>query len=145
MNPTNDNNVPPMELPSVSPEMQGNGPEQPNSVEMTEIASSQALEQGVSQSAPVDPSSTTNLGPQPAVAASGFDMTSAVPIQPVQQASMPAIADDNDLIEKEWVDKAKQIVEHTRSDPHEQNKEVTKMKVDYLKKRYNKDIKVTDD
>lgn len=53
----------------------------------------------------------------------------------------PQIADDGDLIEKEWVDRAKRIVEHTRHDPHQQNKEMNSMKADYLKKRYNKDIK----
>ena len=51
------------------------------------------------------------------------------------------IADDTDLIEKEWVLKAKAIVAHTRSDPHRQNIEMTNIKADYLKKRYNKDFK----
>lgn len=55
---------------------------------------------------------------------------------------MPAIADDTDLIEREWVDKAKEIVERTMGDPHEQNDQLTRMKADYLKKRYNKDIKL---
>ncbi len=55
---------------------------------------------------------------------------------------MPAIADDVDLIEREWVHKAKEIVEHTKGDPHAQNKEMNKAKADYLKKRYNKDLKL---
>ncbi len=54
------------------------------------------------------------------------------------------IADDTDLIEKEWVDKAKAIVAQTKDDPHLQNQEITKVKTDYLKKRYNKDIKLVD-
>jgi len=54
------------------------------------------------------------------------------------------IADDSDLIEKEWVDKAKAIVAQTKDDPHLQNQEITKVKTDYLKKRYNKDIKLSD-
>ncbi|HSW85801.1 MAG TPA: hypothetical protein VLF79_04335 [Candidatus Saccharimonadales bacterium] len=54
------------------------------------------------------------------------------------------IADDADLIEKEWVDKAKAIVAQTKDDPHLQNQEITKVKTDYLKKRYNKDIKLVD-
>lgn len=54
----------------------------------------------------------------------------------------PAIADDVDLIEKEWVEKAKHIVEQTKHDPYQQNQEMTKMKADYLKKRYNRDLKV---
>ncbi|MEI6755957.1 MAG: hypothetical protein WCK80_03035 [bacterium] len=52
------------------------------------------------------------------------------------------VKDDGDLIEKEWVDKAKQIVEKTRSDPYKQSEELTVMKADYMKKRYGKDIKV---
>ena len=54
----------------------------------------------------------------------------------------PVIADDNDLIEQEWVDKAKAIIEKTREDPHMQNKEIGEVKADYIKKRYNKEINV---
>ncbi len=54
----------------------------------------------------------------------------------------PAVADDLDLIEKEWVDKAKSIVARTRSDPYSQNKEMNQFKADYMKKRYNKDIRM---
>lgn len=54
------------------------------------------------------------------------------------------IADDADLIEKEWVTKAKAIVTQTRNDPHLQNREINKVKADYLKKRYNKDLKVSE-
>ena len=50
--------------------------------------------------------------------------------------------DDTDLIEKEWVNKAKQIVERTRDDPHKQSEELTLVKADYMKQRYNKTIKV---
>jgi hypothetical protein len=52
------------------------------------------------------------------------------------------IADDADLIEKEWVIRAKGIVLQTKDDPHTQNREMNKVKADYLKKRYNKDLKV---
>lgn len=52
----------------------------------------------------------------------------------------PEEASDSDLIEKEWVIKAKQIVEHTAEDPFQQQEELAKMKEDYLKKRYNKSI-----
>lgn len=57
-------------------------------------------------------------------------------------AATPLVAEDSDLIEKEWVVKAKQIVAATREDPHLQNKEMSRFKADYLKKRYNKDIKL---
>lgn len=54
----------------------------------------------------------------------------------------PATADDLDLIEKEWVKKAKNIVAATMGDPYTQNKQINEMRVDYIKKRYNKDIKL---
>lgn len=55
---------------------------------------------------------------------------------------VPMTADDGDLIEKEWVDKAKKIVESFREDPHRQSKELTLFKADYMQKRYNKTIKL---
>jgi hypothetical protein len=55
---------------------------------------------------------------------------------------MPDSASDSDLIEKEWVLKAKQIVEHTLEDPFSQQEQLSKMKADYVKKRYNKDLGV---
>jgi hypothetical protein len=60
------------------------------------------------------------------------------------QTSLPSLADDKDLIEKEWVNKAKQIVEHNREDPYEQSKELTIFKADYMKKRYNRTIKLSE-
>lgn len=51
-------------------------------------------------------------------------------------------ADDLDLIEKEWVKKAKEIVEATHNDPHLQSDQLSKVKADYIKKRYGKDVKV---
>lgn len=54
----------------------------------------------------------------------------------------PVAADDADLIEKEWVDKAKAIVEQSREDPRRQTAELSKIKADYIKKRFNKDVPV---
>ena len=56
----------------------------------------------------------------------------------------PSVAADDDLIEKEWVLRAKAIVAKTKDDPHQQNKELNLYKADYIKKRYNKDIKVSE-
>lgn len=66
---------------------------------------------------------------------------------PQTSATLPAanlIADDTDLIEKAWVNKAKQIVEQTKEDPRAQSQELNNFKATYLKQRYNKDIKVSD-
>lgn len=53
-----------------------------------------------------------------------------------------AEAGDVDVIEKAWIDKAKHIVDQTSSDPFEQQKMISKVKADYIKKRFNKDIKI---
>jgi hypothetical protein len=67
-----------------------------------------------------------------------------LPTVPPPQSGVQAAADDSDLIEKEWVNKAKQIVERTREDPREQSKELTVFKADYMQKRYNKTIKLSE-
>ncbi len=55
--------------------------------------------------------------------------------------SMPAIAEDVDVIEKAWVDKAKQIIQDTKDDPHAQEKAFEDLQIEYHKKRYGRDIK----
>jgi hypothetical protein len=45
--------------------------------------------------------------------------------------------------EKIWVEKAKQVVERTREDPYRQSEELTVVKAEYLKQRYNKTIKTS--
>ena len=61
-------------------------------------------------------------------------------------ASMtPLTADDVDLIEKEWVLRAKAIVAATIGDPYAQSQQLSRMKADYIKKRYNKDVKYKED
>jgi hypothetical protein len=78
--------------------------------------------------------------PIPTTGAAGTSPATSLPV-----AGVPPVAGDIDLIEKEWVIKAKAIVENTRDDPHLQNKEMSKFKADYIKKRYNKDIKVSEE
>lgn len=56
----------------------------------------------------------------------------------------PQVADDVDVIEKEWVDKAKRIVTATKDNPHQQEKEVSRLQADYLMKRYNKKVKLSE-
>lgn len=68
------------------------------------------------------------------------DPTQSTP--PVVAHTSHLAASDIDLIEKEWVNKAKEIVSRTIGDPYVQNKEINKIKADYIKKRYNKDIKI---
>jgi hypothetical protein len=53
-----------------------------------------------------------------------------------------SLISDKDLIEREWVDKAKAIVNKTRDDPFQQSEELTVLKADYMKKEFNKSIKL---
>ena len=66
------------------------------------------------------------------------------PVDPAQPASTttpspgPAVAsNDVDVIEKEWVDKAQEIVQKNQDDPYEEENAVEELQTDYLKKRYN--------
>lgn len=63
-----------------------------------------------------------------------------VPQKPVKDVAAPTIANDDDLIEKEWVDKAKEIIAHTQNDPYQREKAISQLQVDYLRKRYGKEL-----
>src|SRR3990167_11436114 len=80
----------------------------------------------VSPQAPTSPTagnpiSVHPIAPTPSSTAQSSSM-------PVMDDSNPQVAEDSDLIEQELVDKAKAIVEHTKSDPYKQNVEMNKMK-----------------
>lgn len=90
-------------------------------------------------------------GSQPTAPATSVN-TQLPPIVPVQQPATPAVSDDtplmaadDEVIEQEWVQKAKKIVADTKGDPYSQEKEVGKLQAEYLKKRYGKEIKLTSD
>lgn len=50
------------------------------------------------------------------------------------------IADDSDVIEKEWVDRAKKIIAATANDPFVEARELSKLKANYMSKRFNKEL-----
>lgn len=52
----------------------------------------------------------------------------------------PLVAADEDLIEKEWVDKAKKVILETKDDPYRREQEVKKIQIDYVRKRYGREI-----
>ena len=59
---------------------------------------------------------------------------------PTAITDVPDTAADDDLIEKEWVDKAKKIIAITKSNPYEQAKAIAQLQADYLKKRHNREL-----
>ena len=78
---------------------------------------------------------TTTGVPQPVA-------LSTTPLQ--DDATSPLAADDADLIEKEWVDRAKKIIQETRDNPAQREKQVSQLQKDYLKKRYGKEVGATE-
>jgi hypothetical protein len=134
-----------------SPEMNAMSPERsPESLpnlpnpERTPEAPLQTPERG-QQTAP-ERASEHSAQAQAAAAAQPMPISLPTPVPVVDdsQASttddLPVAAADDDLIEKEWVDKAKQIISQTRDDPARREKEVGRLQTDYLKKRYGKEL-----
>jgi hypothetical protein len=87
-----------------------------------------------------------------AAVASEISLTTALPTPIVTSAAVdgittynnnPPVAGDDDLIEKAWVEKAKEIVAETRDNPHKRDEAVGKLQVDYLNKRYGRKLGVT--
>jgi len=60
--------------------------------------------------------------------------------QPQADDSNPIVANDEDLIEKEWVDKAKGIIAATKDDPYRREQEINRLQIDYLRKRYGREV-----
>ncbi len=50
--------------------------------------------------------------------------------------------EDNDLIDKEWINRVKNIIEATRGNPYKQSQEINALKAEFILKKYNKVIKV---
>ena len=94
----------------------------------------------IAQGAPVMPA------PQPqSMQPVQLPPTQAQPLSPLTtQATTTVAASTDEEIDRMWVNKAKKIVEQTRHDPFLESQEIGKVKVEYLKTRYNKDIKVAE-
>lgn len=127
-------NLPPphTELPPLPPDF-GSAPGRPEATPSTPEISPLPSQAAAFASAPPPPSFATN--------AAGHGTTSDVPVTTNTVAA--TTADDEDLIEKEWIYKAKAIVEKTRNDPHQQSRELNMLRAGYLQKRYNRNIKLS--
>lgn len=77
--------------------------------------------------------------PPPAVIAAPQPVVDDTSVQS-DSNSAPLVANDDDLIEKEWVDQAKMIIVQTKDDPYRREQEVSKLQADYLRKRYGREL-----
>ena len=59
---------------------------------------------------------------------------------PATSDDSPIVANDDDLIEKEWVDRAKKILAETKDDPYGREREVSKLQIEYIRRRYGREI-----
>jgi len=86
------------------------------------------------QSQPILPPPVVAL-PQPPTPQDDVAASTTLPA-----SDTPLVAGDDDLIEKEWVDKAKKIIAETKDDPYKREQEVGKLQADYLRKRYGHEL-----
>ena len=113
--------------------------EQKYSLNKSEFKSSTSVEKGgqkTENGAVVADVNFTTVLPAPVIDDTGVANDTTIVID------SPLVAADDDLIEKEWVDKAKKIVNETKDNPHQQEKAVNKLQIDYLKKRYGRELGV---
>lgn len=96
----------------------------------TQSASSATIQQ---------PSSTVDSQGSGALASAALASSGVHPLQ------TDIDAEDVDLIEKAWIKKAKDIVAMTLNDPHEQNKQLNKVKSEYIEKRFSKVVKLREE
>lgn len=143
MNEQHNDLQPPIELPKPQAEISNNPAEVSNTERVSERRGAQSIEQGVSH---------PSLAAQSPIAVPALQSAYPTKDQGVTPSKGTAstdtstlIADDVDLIEKEWVYKAKEIVEKTKTDPHDQSKKMNEVKAGYLKKRYNKELELAED
>lgn len=133
--------------PEAAPEQQPASPEANEAVSLEQIESKPAAQEKVGGKEGANQNSGM---PLPAVQDTPVATPTAEPPQDDAPASTgsadsPLIADDVDVLEREWVDKAKSIVDKSKDNPYQQNKDVSALKADYMKKRYGKEIKLAED
>ncbi len=67
------------------------------------------------------------------------------PSQPQGSVNAPVTAADEDLIESEWVNRAKQIIRETEGDPHERERQISELRRTYIRERYGRQIGEVDE
>lgn len=90
-----------------------------------------------------DPAAAQAVAPPPLPVIEPIQASTVRPVAAIDDT--PSEAADEDLIEREWVEKAKKVVAATRDDPYAQDQAVGQLQADYLQKRYGKIIKTSRD
>lgn len=113
---------------------------------LTPETSEQAAERNI-EALPARPEKSPAPQPDPPVAGLPADIPAAAAVQIPDDSQTPSTSspwtdsDEKDRIDKQWVDKAKAVIASTKDDPFSQKKEITKVKAEYIKTRFNKILK----
>lgn len=94
------------------------------------------------------PENTFNAAPQPQNVEPSMTQpaVSALPQSAAAQPTTPSSSNaadkeiDAEQLERIWVDKAKNTIERTRMDPHEEAHQIAELTAGYLRERYGKEI-----
>lgn len=130
-----------------NPQQSGQNPEQ-SKVERTSIStpdqkkpelktSKNVASPAETAARPSLPTATTGDPAADLPVATGAPATQA-PTQTVLEDDLPA--EDVDVIEKEWVDRAENIIKTTANDPFAEEQQEESLSKEYLKKRFNVDV-----
>jgi len=94
------------------------------------------------------PVAEPQAAPAAAISVAPVDSPAAqVTAQLDQQMQQPQIAPSEDTdtaFDEEWVNKAREVVSRAQTDPYIQSDALSKLKSQYIKLRYNKDIKTSE-
>jgi hypothetical protein len=136
MNPNREGPQLNFELPAQPPSVEGQDQKQEKATEAPAAPAEQATKQPAQPALPAV--SDIPVADTPVI---------AVPVQDSTTSGFPAAdhsAQDSERIEPIWVDKAKAIISQTREDPYMQKTEMSRVKAEYIQKRFNKQIKTDD-
>ena len=99
----------------------------------------------------VEQRSAVELAPPPPPAAPPLQQVAMPTVQPpvdnatTSPVANPTAANDDDVIEKEWVDRAKQVILQTKDNPYAREKAIGELQRDYLSKRYGRQVGASND
>ena len=134
MNPSREGTQPNFELP-VQP--QSNETDNQQSEKAAETAVARPEQAGKQAKQPVLPTTLDELpvADTPTIAIPGSDDSAHT------QTDHRTQSDDSDRIDPVWINKTKAVISQTRNDPYEQKIQVSKVKAEYIQKRFNKQVK----
>jgi hypothetical protein len=93
--------------------------------------------------ASAEKSTAISTNPAPQITPPQAQSTTNDDVTKSSKGVVSKVIEDKDLIEKEWVEKAKAIINQNRDNPYKQTEDITGVKAEYLEKNYNKSIKLS--